>query len=121
MAKKKSTKKKLNIFIYVLAVFFIIGGVGGFFTFNYLTKDDKFEIIGDKEITLHVGEEYVEKGAIVISFGKDESAKIEIDDSNLNINEVGNYYIKYTATDYRFKGKVRYRYVEVVEVGEWNS
>lgn len=118
MAKKKSNKKKLNIFLYVLAVFFIIGGVGGFFTFNYLTKDDKFEIIGDKEITLHVGEEYVEKGAIVISFGKDESAKIEIDKSNLNINEVGNYYIKYTASDYRFKGKVIYRYIEVVEVGE---
>lgn len=117
--KRKSTKKKFNIFVYVIIAFFIIGGVGGFFTFNYFTKDDKFEIIGEKEITLCVGEEYVEQGAVVISFGKDKSTEIEIDKSNLNINEVGNYYIKYTASDIRFKGKVRYRYIEVVEAEEW--
>ena len=112
--KNQNTKGKYSPFLLSLALIFLVFGVGGFFTFNLLTKNDEFSLVGEKEITLNVGDEYVEQGTKVISFGKDKSSQVVIE-SNVDTSVAGEYYVKYTIKDFRFKDVVRYRYVKVVE------
>lgn len=118
--KTKSNKKtkKQPIFLTVIFVIAIIFGSGGYLTFNLLTKNDKFEIVGEKNITLAVGEDYVEQGAKIISFGRDRSESLQILESTVDTSVAGEYYVKYSSTDYRFKNVIRYRYVVVEEEGE---
>lgn len=119
MAKKekkenKSSKKKLLSLIITLVV--VIGGaVGGYFVAQKITENDKFAIIGEKVIEIEVGEEYVDEGAIVISFGKNISDKIIVENT-IDNTTVGEYYIRYTVDNFRFKGVERYRIIKVVEV-----
>lgn len=113
-SKKNNQKKKRPVFLTALIIITIIFAVGGFFTFNLLTANDKFEIIGEKEITLILGEDYTENGVKIISFGKDKSQEVSIE-NNIDTSTTGTYYVKYTAKDWRFKNVVRYRYITVVE------
>lgn len=113
--KNKKSKKK-PVFLTALLVVFLLFGVGGYFTLRQITKNDEFTLIGEKEIVLIVGEDYQEKGAKVVSFGKDKSAQIIIE-SNVDTSVAGRYYVKYSVDDFRFKNVVRYRYVTVEEVG----
>lgn len=110
---KKQVKKNPLVALFLL-VLVAVGAAGGFFGIKLLTKNDTFEIIGEQTIELTIGQEYTEQGVKAISFGKDVSADVEID-SNVNINQAGEYYVKYTIDDFRFKDVVRYRYVKVVE------
>ena len=112
-SKAKKTKK-MPVFLTTLLIIAIIFGAGGFFTFKLLTQNDEFTIIGDKQIALTVGDEYVEQGVKIVSFGKDKSSEVVIE-STIDTSVAGKYYVKYTAKDYRFKGVVRYRYVTVEE------
>lgn len=124
MASKKKSKKtkkknqpKKSTFLTVLMVIILIFGGGGFLTFNLLTKNDEFSIIGEKNITLTVGDAYVEQGAKIISFGSDKSESVIVE-STVDTSVAGEYYVKYSSSDYRFKNVIRYRYVVVEEVGE---
>lgn len=92
----------------------IIGAVAGFFTAKYITRNDIFEIIGEHTITLNLGQNYQDEGAIAISFGKDISSKI-VSQTNVNYNEEGTYYIKYTVDDIRYRGIERYRTIIIVD------
>lgn len=112
---KKQVKKR-PIFAIVLFLLLAVGGVGGFFGAKFLTANDTFALVGEANITLTVGEEYVEEGVTIISFGKDISDKVEIE-SNVDTSVAGEYYIKYTVEGLRFGSVARYRYVKVVEVG----
>ncbi len=116
MARGKS--KKGRIFFVVILLFVIVAGIGGYFTAKSITANDTFEIIGDREITLYVGEDYHEEGAIAISFGQDISDKIKIE-GTVDTQTEDTYYIKYTVDDIRYRGVERYRIVKVVasEVG----
>lgn len=113
---KKSVKKKP-----LLALLFVLllgGGIaGGYFTASAITKNDTFELIGEQTITLLVGEDYQEKGAKVIAFGKDVSMDVVIED-NIDNTQEGQYYVKYTIDNWRYKGVVKYRYIYVVETLE---
>ena len=112
-SKTKKTQK-MPVFLTTLLIIAIIFGAGGFFTFRLLTQNDEFTIVGDKQITLTVGDEYVEQGVKIVSFGKDKSSQVVIENT-IDTSVAGKYYVKYTAKDYRFKDVVRYRYVTVEE------
>lgn len=114
MAKGKA-KKSLKFIILLVLIAGAI--VGGFFTAKHITRNDTFEIIGDKTVTIQVGQVYEDQGAKAISFGKDVSSKITTE-SNVNNMEEGSYYIKYTVDDIRYKNIERYRIVIVVATSE---
>lgn len=113
MAKKKSTKMTFSLILTLLLL--AVGAVCGYFVAQKITKNDKFEIIGERIIEIEVGEEYTDEGAVAISFGKNLSNKIIVENTVDN-TVVGEYYIKYTVDNFRFKGVARYRIVKVVEV-----
>ncbi len=120
MAKKKNlvekAQKKHPISFLIVIVIFAVAICGGYFTSKALTKDDKFEIIGEKEIILTLGDDYIEEGAVAIAFGKDISSQIEIDSSDLDLTQAGEYYIKYSVDNFLYKDVFRYRYVIIVDL-----
>ena len=78
--KVKTKLKKLNFGVVVLAVFLlVVGVVSGYFGVQYLSRNDCFNIIGADEISLEIGETYLDEGVKVIAFGVDESNKVEIE------------------------------------------
>lgn len=125
MAKKSKVEKTIDkqrkahpVAFLIVVIFLVIGAVAGFFTTKYLTRNDKFEIIGDQTITLNIGETYEDEGAVAISFGKDISADIKVE-NNIDNTKEGRYYIKYTIDNFRYNGVVKYRYI--VYVGGGNN
>ena len=105
----KTSKKSTKIGLFSLIILLIIGGVAGYFTSRYvLTKDDIFEVIGDKTITLSLGETYQDEGAIAIAFGKDVSSEIKVE-TNVDYEKEGTYYIRYTVDNIRYLNIERYR------------
>lgn len=117
MAKRKLKKPKLSLGVTILLlVLFAVGAVGGFFGYKMLTSKDKFELVGDKTITLKVGEEYEELGVVCISFGKDISDKVKIS-GVFDFDVEGMYNIQYTIDDIRF-GNVRLVRTIIVEVDD---
>lgn len=107
---KFSTKTKvICLFLFVFAVF------GGVFTTYYITKNDTFQLIGETEITISVGQEYVEQYAKIIAFGKDISKDVIIT-GTVNINLADVYVLKYTVNNFRFKNYTLYRKITVEEV-----
>ncbi len=123
MATKKSTNKKIEKAVkkvkhpYLMLFFLIVfagGCAGGYFLANHFTQNDTFEVIGEKTITLTLGQTYEDEGAIAISFGKDVSSKIETE-NNIDFSTAGQYYIKYTIKDIRYSGLSRYRTIIIVD------
>ena len=124
MAKKSNLEKTINkqkkahpVAFLLVVLFLVVGAVAGYFVVQYLTKNDKFELIGKQTITLNIGETYEDEGAIAVSFGRDVSDRIvvETDIPENEIAEAGRYYIKYTIDDIRYSGVVKYRYIIYLE------
>ena len=122
MAKKSKVekvvekhRKKHPIAFLLVALFLVLGALGGYFTLKYLTKDDVFKILGEQTVVLNVGENFIDDGVKIVAFGKDisDNVKIEIDE-NFDKNVAGRYYVKYTVDNLRFKGVIKYRYIDVV-------
>jgi len=123
---KKSTKKNLNKIkkkikkfskptIIIAIICFLIAFAGGVFTTYYLTKNDTFELIGDSYIELEIGEEYIEYGAKIIAFNKDISNEVIIK-GTVDTSNQGEYILKYTVDNFRFKGYTLYKKIVVGEV-----
>ena len=124
MAKKSNLEKTINkqkkahpVAFLLVVLFLVVGAVAGYFVVQYLTKNDRFEIIGEQTITLNIGETYEDEGAVAVSFGRDVSDRIvvETDIPENEIAEAGRYYIKYTIDDIRYSGVVKYRYIIYLE------
>jgi len=108
--KVKTKLKKLSFGVVMLAIFLLaVGVVGGYFGVQYLSRNDCFNIVGAEEITLEIGESYLDEGVRVIAFGVDETDKVEIE-TNLKKNNdgkfyaqtEGTYYIKYTVNNIKY-------------------
>jgi len=109
---KKSNKKikKLSIGAVIVAVLFMaVGAVGGYFGLKIVTKNDCFIINGKDEITMQIGQDYVDEGVKVVAFGKDDSNKVKIEtnlqkneNGSYTSNEVGTFYIAYTVDDLKY-------------------
>lgn len=114
-AAEKAVKKTHTATVVLAVVFFVIGCVGGVIVSMQLTKNDKFELNGEKTVYLEIGEKYVEPGVTVISFGKDVSDKITTggDFGAMNTDIEGVYQIVYKIDDLRWGDYQRVRTVIV--------
>ena len=134
---KRAAKKKIRrihplsfgVWIVVLAL-----GIGlGVGVYTWLCREDTFTVIGDKEIVISVGKGqvlYEDRGARVISFGRDVSDRVVAETSLpegdeegsyvIDTSEEGVYSIVYTVEDPRFGEVRRVRVIRVVqaEAGE---
>ncbi len=130
-SKKKAEKnlKKLGAGAILGAlILLVVGAVGGYFGVKFITRNDCFVLNGKDEITLQLGESYVDEGAIVVAFGRDETEKVTIEtnltqnhDGSLTSNEVGTYYIVYKVDNLKYGSifKVqKIRLITFVEVSE---
>ena len=115
---KKIVKKLDKTTIIILCLFLILGLAVGVGTSYFVMRNDVFAINGETEIVLNVGDEYVEGGAKAIAFGKDISSFVQIDGQVDTENE-GEYILKYTVDNFRFRNYVLYKLVKVV--GEENN
>ena len=115
---KKIVKKLDKTTIIILCLFLILGLAVGVGTSYFVMRNDVFAINGETEIVLNVGDEYVEGGAKAIAFGKDISSFVQIDGQVDTENE-GEYILKYTVDNFRFRNYVLYKIVKVV--GEENN
>lgn len=96
---KKNIKKIGTSGIIAVVCLLLIGVVGGVFTLKYFTRNDCFNLLGKDEITLMIGETYVDDGIYAVSFGRDVSDKAYIE-TNLQMNDQGEYYADEIGTYY---------------------
>jgi hypothetical protein len=116
--QKKINKeiKKMGFGTIMLAVLFLaIGAVGGFFGVKLMTKNDCFEIVGNDEITLQIGETYKDESVNVVSFGKNVSKDVEIE-TNLQKNENGEYFAEEEGTFYIIYKSTNFKYGTLFKV-----
>jgi hypothetical protein len=126
--KVKSKAKRISAASYVIWVLALVFGVAlGAFACYFLCRNDGFELKGKSEYTLEVGGEgssvtYTDKGASVVSFGKDISKKVKVSTSltevgdgeyKIDTSKEGVYYIIYTVDDVRFGDIKRVRTIRV--------
>lgn len=134
---KKETKKaekqlkKLSIGGTLALILMLgFGAVGGFFGVKFLTRNDCFVLNGADEITIQLDDRYVDQGAKVVAFNRDESEDIEIE-TNLKVDEngyyaeeVGTYYMVYKSKNIKYNSlfKVqKIRLITVVEASEGDN
>lgn len=110
--KLEKVKKKHPIAFIVVIALFAVGIFGGYFLVKTLTENDTFELIGEKYITLTLGQSYQDEGVKVIFFGRDMSGEI-VTENNIDYSSVGQYYIKYEYSNFLYKNVVKYRYVTI--------
>ena len=118
---KKMIKKTNKTLLISSFIFLLLGFIGGYYTVNFLTQNDVFEIKGEKNITLNINENYIEEGVKAISFGKDFSKNVIIE-STLDTSKEGTYAIIYTIKDsFKYKNIKRVRYVTIVNGSDTNE
>ncbi len=111
----KAVKKSHKGVLLLALLFLVIGAAAGAAVSWFMTKDDRFVLNGEKEITLAVGEAYEEQGAEVISFGRDISENVVISGDTVDETTEGVYQIVYSVEDLRWG---EYQLVRVVTVGD---
>ena len=117
----KKALKKSNKTVLLFSMLFLLLGIGGGYGGSFLlTKNDTFELIGDKNITLSLNENFNDPGVKVISYGKDLHDKIDID-SNLDTSKEGEYTIIYTVKSLKYKNIKRVRYITIKNGGDSNE
>ena len=133
MANKKVEKKlkkyikKLPILTKVIAVLvFLVSLIGTFGVSFVIQKNDKFELKGEKVITMYVGGSYTEPSlndaVECISFGRNVINTVSINESETTYNkdtsplEAGVYYIVYNTSDFKYSEITRIRKIVVNEI-----
>lgn len=114
---EKALKKANPVTLIFALLFLIIGAVLGVMLSRELAKNDRFELLGEKEIALASGERYTEPGVTIISFGRDISGKVIRGGDYENMGDLpkdGIYRIVYTVDDFRWGD---YQLVRTVIVG----
>lgn len=122
----KNTSVKVLIFGLC---FLIVGALLGAGVCWIVCRNDCFDIIGNDEIECTLDTTYEDFGVKVVSFGKrlsKDKIKIETDlkidaDGRFYAEEIGTYYIKYSAEDFKY-GKLfkveKVRLITFVEPSE---
>ena len=118
-AVKKEMRRQHPATLIVPILFLVIGLVLGYGAVTLLrTSDDGLSLVGEKAITLSVGESYTytEEGYRLLCFGKDFSSSVAVD-TNMTENADGTYtpdtsvegvyYIAYTSEHPLFYTGVR--------------
>ena len=133
MREAKKNIKKAHFGYIVIAVLFLAAGLAaGYFGAQFITKNDVFEINGEKVTSVKVGEalSYTDEGIKYVSFGKDASDSVQISTNMVkgengvytaDTTEEGEYYIIYKAVGGRCDGLTLYRVFRVTETAEGGS
>ena len=123
---KKAIRKAHKAYLVIVVFALVIGAAGGYFAASELCKNDCFEINGQKETLVRVGQElrYKDEGIKYVSYGKDLSSSFTVT-TNLIQDQDGyyvgstsddtEYYIIYTVTEGRCKGMTLNRTFNVME------
>ena len=110
-----SNKKSEAKATFKLAIVFclLFGALIGYVSLKFICKNDCFEMVGTKNITLSIGDTYVDAGVKVVAFGKEANDKIivEVFENNTNIGGIDQidtskettYQIVYTVSSFRYK------------------
>lgn len=124
-AAQKAARKAHGGMIAVALISLLVGFAAGYLGASYLSVNDHFSVIGEKEIVVRQGESYIyqEKGAELISLGRNISSEVIIQ-SELTPDENGNYpidtsaettyVITYTTDDIKYGNIKRIRTITVV-------
>jgi len=117
-ALRKIHKSYLTVAALCLLFGIGIGVLGGWF----FTLNDKFELNGEKNITISVGDQlsYTDEGVTCVSNGKTQGANTVEITTNMHVSEdgktfsadtsiEGEYYIQYTVKSGRYAGLSRVR------------
>ncbi len=114
--KAKKQLKKLSFGAVMIALLLlVIGAVSGFFGVKILTKNDCFILNGNDEITLQLGETYLDEGANIVSFGKDVSEDVTIE-TNLKLDSNGKYFAESEGTYYMIYKSNNFKYGTLFKV-----
>ena len=99
MSKKVTAK---GIIISIVAL--ILMGAIGFCVCFFAGKNDHFNINGNDELSFELGQSYHDEGVSLKEFGLNMSGLVRVetnlqknDNGDYYANEIGTYYIKYTA------------------------
>lgn len=111
---EKAVKKTHKLTLFLAVLFLVIGLAAGVAAAWGLTRGDRFVLVGDKQITLALGQAYEEQGAEIVSFGRDISDKAVISGDTVDVNKAGVYQVVYTVKDLRWGS---YQLVRTVTVG----
>ena len=119
---KRTLKKKiknLHPLTKALAILFLIVGIAaGVLVCSMLSKNDRFVLKGNTQISIDAGTSYVyaEEGYEAVAFGMDCAGKVQVEpgkgvttDENGNFvipAEEGVYTITYTVNSLKFNGKL---------------
>ena len=123
---KKAIKKTHKAYLVIMALALVIGAAGGYFAASFVAGNDCFELNGQKETEIKIGQElkYTDEGIKYVSFGKDLSDAYTV---TTNLTAVGDgtytgdtseeneYYIIYTITEGRCEGMTLYRTFNVTK------
>ena len=94
---KKTVKKMHPVTKAVAIVCLIIGILVGAFASYFISRNDHFELVGNKAYSFDAGAEgdvylYTEEGVDAVCFGRDVSGKMQAE-TTLGKNEAGQYII----------------------------
>ena len=109
----------------VLVIIWMVAVLLGKISFKYFTRNDCFELIGKDELTLTLGETYIDESIHAVSFGRDVSDKVYIE-TNLQINqdgeyyadEIGTYYIVYKVKDFKYDKLFKIQRIRLIQYVE---
>lgn len=106
--------KKLYI-ILGFVVLLLMSFLGITYSYEYNNNSLlKFELVGESEISINLGDTYVEKGIKVYDGVSDISDLVLIDSSMLDTNKVGKYKIKYEVNFAGIREYI-YRTINVID------
>ena len=119
---KRTIKKKIKnlhpLTKFLTVLFLIIGIAAGVLACSFLSQKDRFELKGNKQISLEAGQPhtYVEEGFEAVAFGMNCAGKVQVEagagitvDANGNFvipAEEGVYTLTYTVNSLKFNGKL---------------
>lgn len=118
---KKSGTKALALALVFLVLGVALGaGVGW-----VICRNDCFTLLGQEEVSIELGEKYIEDGVKIVAFGFEASDDFSIE-TNLKISEsgiyfadeVGTYYIKYHSNHFKYDKLFKVEKVRLVHVVE---
>ncbi len=122
--EKNLKKTPFKTLLIVLVVFVVFALIGGGITF-VLTRNDCFELVGADEITLSLGDSFVDPGVKIVAFNKDVSANVVVktnmqteDNVTFSADEVGTYYIEYTVDNFKYNTLFKIKKVRLITVVE---
>lgn len=127
-AVKKAVKKSHKGTLIAVVLALLVGLAGGAVFCAVLSKNDGFELVGEKEITLSVGQTFTDEGCRVVAMGKDVSDSVTVqimfhamdgsraETDAVDTSRAGTYFLIYRAESKKYgKDYKRVRTVNVVE------